>query len=60
MALIKIYTTTGKTILGKFYPKNVCVEVPETQARLLIDKEGFKIFKEVRHKKKYIKEGGKK
>lgn len=60
MALIKIYTKTGKTILGTFYPKNVCVEVPESQARFLIDKEGFKIFKEALHKKKDIKEGGKK
>ncbi len=57
---MKIYTETGKTILGKYYPKNVCVDVPESQARFLIDKEGFKIFKEVRHKKKYSNEGGKK
>ena len=57
---MKIYTTTDKTILGTFYPKNVCVDVPESQARSLIDKEGFKIFKEARHKKKDIKEGGKK
>ena len=60
MALNKIYTTTNKIILGTFYPKNVCVDVPESQARFLIDKEGFKRFKEVRHKKKDSKEGGKK
>ena len=60
MALIKIYTKTGKTILGTFYPKNVCVEVLESRAQFLIDKEGFEVFKEVRHKKKDIKEGGKK
>ena len=60
MALIKIYTKTGKTILGKYYPKNVCVDVHDEEARFLIDKEGFKIFKEARHKKKYSNEGGKK
>ncbi|MCK5216348.1 MAG: hypothetical protein KAJ93_01070 [Methanosarcinales archaeon] len=60
MALIKVYTPTGKTILGKFYPKNVCVDVQDEEARFLIDKEGFKIFKEARHKKKYSNEGGKK
>ena len=60
MALIKIYTKTDKTILGTFYPKNVCVEVPESQARFLVEKEGFKTFKEVQHNKKDIKEGGKK
>ena len=60
MALIKIYTNTSKTILGIFYPKNVCVEVPESQARFLVDKEGFEVFREVQHKKKDIKEGGKK
>ena len=60
MALNKIYTKVDKTILGTFYPKNVCVDVPEARAQFLIDKEGFKIFKEVRHKKKDIKEGGKK
>ena len=59
MALIKIYTKIDKQILGTFYPKNVCVDVPESQARFLIDKEGFKIFKEVRHKKKDSNEGGK-
>jgi len=57
---LNIYTKTGKTILGTFYPKNVCVDVPEPQARFLIEKEGFKIFKEAQHKKKDIKEGGKK
>ena len=60
MALMKIYTKTGKTILGKYYPKNVCVDVQDEEARFLIDKEGFKLFKEVRYKKKDIKEGGKK
>ena len=57
---MKIYTKVGKTILGKYYPKNICVDVQDEEARFLIDKEGFKIFKEVRHKKKDIKEGGKK
>ncbi|MHA1290316.1 MAG: hypothetical protein ACTSPB_23280 [Candidatus Thorarchaeota archaeon] len=57
---MKVFTKVGKTILGTFYPKNVCVDVPEPQARFLIEKEGFKIFKEARHKKKDIKEGGKK
>jgi len=53
---LKIYTNTGKTILGTYYPKNVCVDVPESQARFLIDMEGFKIFKD----KKDSNEGGKK
>ncbi|MHA1287959.1 MAG: hypothetical protein ACTSPB_11210 [Candidatus Thorarchaeota archaeon] len=43
---MKLYTKTGKTILGTYYPKNVCVDVPESQARFLIEKEGFKMFKE--------------
>lgn len=57
---MKIYTNTNKIILGTFYPMNICIEVPESQARLLIDTEGFTVFKEVEHKKKDIKEGGKK
>lgn len=57
---MKIYTKTGKTILGVWYPKNVCFSASDSWGKFLIDKEGFKIFKEVRHKKKDIKEGGKK
>ena len=57
---MKIYTNTSKAILGTFYPKNMCVDVPESQARFLIEKEGFTVFNEVEHKKKDIKEGGNK
>ena len=43
---MKVVTKVEKTILGEHYPKNTPVEVPEAQARFLIDKEGFEEYRE--------------
>uniref|UniRef100_A0A6H2A1N9 DUF7210 domain-containing protein n=1 Tax=viral metagenome TaxID=1070528 RepID=A0A6H2A1N9_9ZZZZ len=53
---MKVVTKVEKTILGEHYPKNTSIEVPEAQARFLIDKEGFEEYREEEIKLK----GGKK